>query len=449
MSTRLLGAGLLLLAIATAGLSPIRSTLADSGSQISLGIAPIDYAGQYFDLTMQPGESRELKVEVANHGDQQISAQTYAADAYSISGGGFGARLNSEPTTGTTLWLAYAPLTVDLPAGHGLTRPFSVTVPADAGPGEYITSLAVQNADPTVAGSGGVAIKQVQRTVIAVAITVPGPRTPALTIGPFEHGFLSSNSVISASLSNMGNVTLKPIGELVVSDMDGEEVSRFPVAMDSVYAGDAVQVEVPFEKALRPGDYRVTLTLDYEGGTARAVDVPLTVPRPTAAEAGGAPSGAGQAIAATQQQAGSSLPALRWVLLVVGAVLLTVAYFVITGVRRHKSPLPRRPGYDGQSLLGARDGNYSAGAQLSRPVAVAPPRLRASELLIRNSFVRDPMLLRQPLAKAAGEQEPAPSIREPLAAPSNSAPPESTSAKSVPVVGSQPGGEPLGDCWKF
>lgn len=395
MRTRSLTLSLLLLIVALAGFGTVRPSLADSPDQISLGIAPLDYKGQYFDLTMAPGESRELKVEVANHGAKQIAARTYAADAYSITGGGFGARLDGEPATGTTLWLAYPSQTIDLPPGQGLTRSFSVTVPADAEPGEYITSLVVQNAEPTAAGSGGVVIRQVQRTVIAVAITVPGERKPALAIGAVEHKFLSAKSIVTATVTNTGNVRLKPSGELVVAGMDGREVSRFALTMDSVYAGGTASIEIPFEKALLPGDYHVTLTLDYEGGTARAVDVPLKVPKPTQAEAGGAPSAAdGTAVVNQQQPTPRSRLSPRFVIVAGGAALALVIALIVVRLRRRRSPFAGPP----ERGREPRDG----------PAAVSPAGLSQSDaarVAARSASAPPPTPLRYPLAKAAGDQE--------------------------------------------
>lgn len=402
MRTRSPRVSLLLLIVALAAFGGAQSSLADGADEVRLGIAPLEYTGQYFDLTMSPGESRALKVEVANHGAKEIAARTYAADAYSIINGGFGARLDGEPATGTTLWLAYAPQTIDLPAGQGLTRPFTVTVPADAGPGEYITSLAVQNAEPTAAGSGGVAIKQVQRQVIAVAITVPGPRNPALTIGSFEHKYLSAKSIVSATLTNTGNVRLKPSGELVVSEKDGPEISRVPITMDSVYAGDTTSIEVPFETALLPGDYRVTLTLNYEAGTASAVDAPLNVPEATVAEAAGAPTGAGTFATIDQNQPAAKAGLASPLVVVAGGAALTLfvaltAALIIVRRRRRSSVAP------GPTDL---DLTWPGG-----PAAILPAGLAqadASRAAIRPESVPPPPSLSPAFAHAAGDRNNAP-----------------------------------------
>src|SRR5438046_263840 len=111
----------------------------------TFGISPLDYKGAYFDLILKPGETRQLKVEVGNYGKVEGEARTFAADVYTIVNGGFGAKLDDEHKAGTTLWLDYASKTLLLPAGKALQQSFTVQVPIGTLPGEYITSLVVQN----------------------------------------------------------------------------------------------------------------------------------------------------------------------------------------------------------------------------------------------------------------------------------------------------------------
>ncbi|MBI5949963.1 MAG: DUF916 domain-containing protein [Chloroflexi bacterium] len=320
----------LILAILT-GLISLLPALAE-GPDIELGIAPLDYAGQYFDITLQPGETRELKVELGNHGKDTARARTYPADVYTIVNGGFGAELDGEQPAGTTLWLDYPSKTVELEGGRALQQTFTVRVPADARPGEYITSLVVQNEKPTTssAAGGGIAIQQVQRKVIAVAITVPGPRLPALTIGDLEHKVVAGASVIAARVNNTGNVRLRPAGEFVLRDSQGAEVTRYPIDMDTFYAGTSTTVEVPFEATLLEGGYIARLQLSDASGATAAQSAPLEVRTPKDAPP---IASSGSARAATNQprSAGTLEPdhgSVAWVPLS-GAALVAVLVLVM------------------------------------------------------------------------------------------------------------------------
>lgn len=260
---------LLLLLLATAG--PAR---AGEEERLAFGLAPIGQAGSYFELSMQPGETRELTVEVANHGTVTGVARTYAADVYTIINGGMGVRLQGEVSSGETGWIAYAREDLSLDPKAAVQRTFSVTVPADVLPGEYTAAIVVQNAEPMGVGSGGVGINQIDRHALAVAITVPGERRPGMAIGGVHHNLAAGTSIISFDVENTGNVRLRPEGEFVLFDGSGAELLRQTVAMDTFYPRSATLVEIPFTAPLEPGDYRASLVLTHEGGvvsTSRAL----------------------------------------------------------------------------------------------------------------------------------------------------------------------------------
>jgi len=271
-------------AVAVAIVALVSSAVgASAGGPVKLGIKPIGESGSYFSLTMQPGESRELAVQLGNYGTDPVRARTFAADAYSLVNGGFGVRLDGEPSTGTTGWVTYPATDMDLAPGSGVEQTFTVAVPADAQPGEYLTSLVVQNAEATAAdpvgAEGGVNFKQVVRQAIAVSIDLPGPRLPALQIGAISVRTVADRSSIAVAVDNTGNVKLKPSGEFVLWDAAGTEITRFPVVMDSVYAHTDTYAEVPFAERLLAGEYIADLSLtDASGVSATSNRMALRVP---------------------------------------------------------------------------------------------------------------------------------------------------------------------------
>lgn len=254
---------------------------------VKLSISPVGVAGSYFQLTLSPGETRELAVLIGNHGTAPVRARTYPADVYTIINGGFGARLSGEPTSGATQWVRYPSDVLSIDPGTGVRRTFTLTVPTDAVAGEHITSLVVQNDDPVTTGTG-IAIRQVVRQAIAIAITVPGPLVPGLRIGAARHADVAGKSILGVEVENTGNVRLRPVAELTLSDATGKVVSTASVAMDSFYAGTSTLVELPLAALLRPGEYRIALTLTDAERSVRveAKDLALTVLPPPATEPG-------------------------------------------------------------------------------------------------------------------------------------------------------------------
>jgi hypothetical protein len=252
-----------------------------AGGELRLVLAPVGQTGPYFDLTMRPGESTRLAVDIANGGDASVMARTYAADVYTISNGGYGGRLRDAPQTGATTWLEYPTTVLPLRSGEHARRSLTVTVPLDAGPGEYISSLVLEN-DVPVHGDGDVAFDQVVRQAIAVAITVPGVREPRLTVGEARHDVVAGRSIVSIAVWNVGNTRLRPAVDFVLRDAHGADVSRTTFAMDTFYAQTDTFVAVPLAALLLAGRYTVELTLiDASQAVKVAAVIELVVAEPS------------------------------------------------------------------------------------------------------------------------------------------------------------------------
>jgi hypothetical protein len=250
-----------------------------------LGIRPIEFAGDFFIVTLNPGERVDLAVELANFGSSMTCALTYAADVGTLINGGMDVQSADAPKSGATEWLEYPSETLVLEPRQTVRRSVGVSVPADTEPGQYTTALVVQTANSvSVAGSAG--MRQILREAIAVAIEVPGPQQPALTVGDVSYRALPPLAYLRTALENTGNVRLKPAGELALATADGTPVTSAEIAMDTVFPDTETFIEVPLLQALVPGDYVVSLALaDPTLGASVQADRPLSV----AAEAAGTP----------------------------------------------------------------------------------------------------------------------------------------------------------------
>jgi WxL interacting protein linking bacterial and host surfaces len=285
VSTRLA----LILAVAAAFASVGLVRAADEPPRF--GLTPVGQDEAYFSLTMAPGETRNLEVELANFGQDEALARTYAADAYSIVNGGFGAELFGDAPSGTTLWLDYEGRELRLAPNKAIVIAFRVTVPDTAEPGDYLTSLVAENAEPYGGpAEGEIGFQQVNRSAIAVAIDVPGLRQPSIEIGSVSHQVVNDVSVVGFEIANTGNVHLKPSANFILRDAAGTEMAAAPLQMDTVYAGMTTKLEAPLAARLVPADYCAELAIvDAKTGASDESDclsftVAAPVPEPTAAD---------------------------------------------------------------------------------------------------------------------------------------------------------------------
>jgi len=307
-----------------------------ASGEVKLGIRPVGQPGDYFDLTLRPGEGRDLQVDLGNLGDSTIQVRSYASDVYTIIDGGFGARLRDEPRTGMTMWLDYTTVLTDLAVGGSVRRGFSVRVPDDAAPGEYATSIIVENETPRP-GSGTVRLDQINRQAVAVLVTVPGPRTPGLAIGAATHKMFNGTSMVSIAVRNTGNVRLKPVVGFTLFDPSGAEVRHGDLTMDTFYAHTDTLVEFPFDFTLPPGAYTVDLSLDDAAQDARSAvrGIPLVV----AAEPPSTSAGSGPGLADVIRAAdGVGIP-LIGLAIVAGLLMgIFVCLVLLVVARRRRRP---------------------------------------------------------------------------------------------------------------
>jgi hypothetical protein len=173
-----------------------------------------------------------------------------------------------------------------------------------------------------------VAIEQITRHAVAIAITVPGAVTPAFEIGGAFHRTVAEKSAVAVELKNTGNSTLAPRGDFILLDASGSELTRWPVTMGSLYAGTSTFIEVPFDQRLNPGRYAAVVSLSDDSGAASSRRTEFEVPR---AEVDAAPSTLGESsrVASLRQEQPQQSPmdgTFVAVALAVAAVLLVLVF---------------------------------------------------------------------------------------------------------------------------
>jgi hypothetical protein len=314
----------------------------DGSGTVRLGIEAVDSDLQYFDITMEPGESRELTVRFSNHGEIGTGASVFAADVYSLHGGGMGMADIDAPRTGATEWLDLESTELELEPGESIDQVFTVAVPDDVEPGDYITAVVIQNTDPIGVGDDDDRFDQTVRQGIAVAIDVPGERQPELEFGEVRHSTMAGSSVIEVELQNTGNAHLRPAGIFDLRDADGVEIAATPIELDTIFAGTGTVIEVTLTGELPTGDYVIRLDVDDEGtgATASADDLVFSIssPEPTPEPDEGLAGAVDSAEEGITRDPGTTA-LIAGALAVVG-ILLLAAIAIFVRSRRTASPEP-------------------------------------------------------------------------------------------------------------
>lgn len=243
---------------------------------------PLDQPdGSYIEVNLAAGETQQFTVIAANQHDEPIALRTYSTDAYTLVNGGFGLREELPEPSAPTTWLDYATETIDFAPGQSIERTFSVTVPEETPPGQYVTGLVLQTAEPLEV-PGTALFQQIIRKVIPVSIIVPGPIEAGADIGDPSIELTGGVRALDFSILNTGNYRLRPEGTLALTESNGRETLTSPIQMGSVYPGHETVIRVGIPQQLPAGDYTIDMELiDPDTGWSTTVtDAPITIPPP-------------------------------------------------------------------------------------------------------------------------------------------------------------------------
>jgi len=193
-------------------------------------------------------------VTLYNLGTTQMTFQVYATDAFNDEIGQFQLLGGGEQPTGVGSWVTLAQNLITVPAGTQATIPVTLTVPANAAPGDYAGGI-VASVSTTGAGEQGKAITVERRTGTRLYARIGGTFTPELavlgvttdfdqSVNPFDGA-----AVVRFDVENRGNTRLGGRPVITVSGPFG--IGEQSVSID----------EMP---EILPGE-RVTLTARLTG----------------------------------------------------------------------------------------------------------------------------------------------------------------------------------------
>ncbi|MEV7974375.1 DUF916 domain-containing protein [Cellulomonas sp. NPDC089187] len=218
----MLRALILLLTLALAGLFAFapRAHAADD-TQVSWGVRPANTVHgtdrPNFAYRLPPGGTLTDAIVVTNRGAEPLTLDVYAADGFLTADGTLDLLPAGEESQAVGAWTTAASSPVAVPAGESVEVPFTLTVPADAQPGDYaggvVSTLRVDNAE-------GVTVDR--RLGSRLHLRVTGDLAPALTVDDVQVSYLSAGAnplapgtaTVSFAVTNTGNARIAP-GETV------------------------------------------------------------------------------------------------------------------------------------------------------------------------------------------------------------------------------------------
>ncbi|MFG2658825.1 hypothetical protein [Streptomyces sp. NPDC048425] len=227
---------------AAAGTAPAWSVSPSAGG----GTRPAQDGRSYFYAEGVPGTVLQDKVAVTNPGGRPLTVRLRGADADNTGTGALSLRKRS---TDTGAWITFARREVKIPARTRAEVPFTVTVPADATPGDHPGAV--------VASANG------RDSGVSVHLRVSGPTLSALTVERVR----VTGGRISYDLVNRGNTVLTPRLAVRADGVLGRALDRRPRTLPvELLPGRRVTLSEPWKDAPALDSVRVRLTVTAGGG---------------------------------------------------------------------------------------------------------------------------------------------------------------------------------------
>jgi hypothetical protein len=236
-----------------------------------------------FSYSVDPGATIHDALLVTNTGTTALPLAVYAADAFTTASGNLDLLAADVASTDAGLWISVETRDIVLQPGQYAEVPFTITVPADASPGDHSGGIvsSLVTADDTQALSID------RRLGSRVNLRVSGELAPAATVeratftyAPALNPFAPGTLIVDYTLTNTGNTRVTALQNLTAAGPFGI-LAAAPAAeqLPEVTRGSAIEVhrEIPMPSI---GWIDGTLVVTPEGvgigaGGVAAIDVPF------------------------------------------------------------------------------------------------------------------------------------------------------------------------------
>ena len=256
---------------------------ADDGSFAVQPSGPSGPGGRdYFIYTLGAGEVFGDVVAVSNVGTETATFVIYATDAINTSDGSFTLLREEDKPTDVGSWIELGATQYTVNPGERVDIPFSITVPADATPGDHAGAIAAQKVNDPTLPDDGVSLEVRLRVGARIYVRVDGLLSPSIAVENLNvdydvpvNPFGSSRAIINYVLTNTGNVRLAPTAKLGLSGIFGLGEQQLPDRqIPELLPGSSIEIT---ETVLDVTPYiRLTATLNISA-PADGVDVNATV----------------------------------------------------------------------------------------------------------------------------------------------------------------------------
>lgn len=254
---------LLCFTLALAAQGPAAGTPSNTGS---MAVSPAR-----FELEMKPGTETTVVVNLdyRSAGDAKQPARIVASlNDWTITKDGrveyF--RANSRPDSASS-WLIYSPGEASVVPGTVHQIRVTISVPADAAPGDHLTALIIEQRPESLKHEQNLRQMIVRYRMASVFYIKVANLTKKGLIEDLYAESKDDGIVVTPTLRNEGNSMVRPVASLKVLDAEGRVVAEVPeIEPLPILAGAELKQPVTIDRLLAPGKYTVRYRIDFQDG---------------------------------------------------------------------------------------------------------------------------------------------------------------------------------------
>lgn len=198
------------------------------------GVRPINPGPNgYFYYVLNPGQSASGKIYILNQSQEGQTYEIYPTNATTSPVTGVAYGQEHPYPIGVASWISINPTEVTLLPNKGAYVSFTVTVPKNLSPGDYVGSVASQALNSsytttTQSGKNQIQLVVSSRVVIAVVIHIPGIQIHKIFLGkPYVYVQNGNRQVLVLPMDDTGNVLMKPYLSAEVIPKGSSKASLF------------------------------------------------------------------------------------------------------------------------------------------------------------------------------------------------------------------------------
>lgn len=235
---------------ACALLLPAAPAAAAPNGTVTWGVTPSTAKGPdgraSFDYESDAGKTVKDYVAVTNDSGAPATFKVYASDAINTPTGGFDLLAGDDKPTDAGAWVRLAKQSITIPAHARANIPFTLSIPANATPGDHVGGIVAVLQETTKA-----AIRVDHRVGARIYLRVKGNLVPALAVSELKvryHGtvnpFGAGDVTAEYDVHNTGNVRLAATQQVTVHGFGARLGQAAPAALPEVLPGQSVHVSV-------------------------------------------------------------------------------------------------------------------------------------------------------------------------------------------------------------